>query len=97
MDGVYYLPKSVPLPSSALTMSSSIQSSLSAISMWYSCLDLSLPIFRKFLSVLSISFSEEHLCSFSCNSYHINKSHKLHFPTSSITSSSPLEIIFSDV
>ena len=43
----------------------------------------------KFLSVLSISFLEEHLCSFSCNSCNINKSHRLPFAKSSITSSSP--------
>ena len=57
----------------------------------------SLPILHKFLSVLSFFFPDEHLCSFSCNSYNINKSHKLPFATSSITSSSSLKIIFSDV
>ena len=63
--------------------------------MWHSCLGhLSLPKFQKFLSVLSISFPEKHLCSFSYNSYSINKSHKLPFSKSSITSSSPLDVIF---
>ena len=56
-----------------------------------------LHIFSKFLSVLNISFSKEHLCSFSCNSCNINKSHKLPFAKSSITSSSSLNIIFSNV
>ena len=66
--------------------------------MWHSCLGHpSLPIFRKFLSALSISFREEYLCSFSWNSCNINKSHKLPFPKSSITSSSPLNVILSDV
>ena len=66
--------------------------------MWYSRLGHpSLHIFRKFLSVLNISFPEEHLCSFSYNSCNINKSHKLPFAKSSITSSSPLDIIFSNV
>ena len=79
-------------------MSSSVQSSFFAISMWHSCLGHpSLLIFRKFLNVLDISFLEEHLCSFSCNSYNINKSHKLPITKSSITSSSSLDIIFSDV
>ena len=66
--------------------------------MWHSRLDhLSLPIFLKFLSVLSISFPKEHLCSFSYNSYNINKSQKFSFDKSSITSSSPRDVIFSDV
>ena len=66
--------------------------------MWHNRLGhLSLPIFCKFFSVLSISFSEEHLCSFSCNSCNINKSHKLPFVKSSITYSSPLDVIFFDV
>ena len=66
--------------------------------MWHSRLDnLSLPIYQKFLSVLSISFLEEHLCSFSCHSYNINKSHKLPFSKSSVTFSFPLDVIFYDV
>ena len=56
-----------------------------------------LHIFRKFLSVLHISFPMDHLCSFSFTSCNINKSHKLPFSKSSITSSSPLDVIFSDV
>ena len=76
-DGVYYWPKSVSIRSSALVLSSSIRSSFSTISMWHSLLGhLSLHIFRKFISVLNISFSEEHLCSFSCNSCNINKSQR---------------------
>ena len=97
MEGVYYWPKSIPLPSFALALSSSFRSWLSAIFMWHNRLGhSSLPIFLKFLSYLSISFPKEHLYSFSCNSCNINISHKLPFATSSITSSSPLEIIFSD-
>ena len=66
--------------------------------MWHSRLDhLSLHIFHKFLSVLNISFNEDHLCSFSYTSCNINKSHKLPFAQSSITSSFPLDVIFSDV
>ena len=66
--------------------------------MWHSRLGHpSLRIFRKFLSFLNISFPEEHFCSFSYNSCNINKSHKLPFAKSSITSSSPLDIVFSDV
>ena len=65
-DDVYYWLKLVPFESSALVMSSSIRSTLFVIFMWHNHLShLSLPIFCKFLSVLSISFSDEHLCSFS--------------------------------
>ena len=66
--------------------------------MWHSRLSHpSLHIFCKFLSVLNISFPEEHLCSFSCTSCNINKIHKLPFAKSNITSYSPLEVIFFDV
>ena len=58
---------------------------------------MSLPNFPKFLSVISISFPEEHLCSFSYSSCSINKSHKLPFAISNVVSSSPLDVIFSDV
>ena len=57
----------------------------------------SLHNFQKFLSVLNISLPEKHLCSFSCNSCNINKSHKLPSSKSSINSSSLLDIIFSDI
>ena len=46
---------------------------------------------------MNSSFLKDHLCSFSCTVCNINKSHKLTFAQSSITSSSPLDIIFSDV
>ena len=100
-DDVYYWPKSIPLRSFTLVLSFLVRSSLSslsAISMWHSRLGhMSLHIFRKFLSVQIISFPKEHLCLFSRTFYNINKSHKLHFAKSSITSSSPLDIFFSDV
>ena len=79
-------------------LSFSVRSSISTISMWHNCLGYpSLPLFHNFLSVVSISFPKEHLCSLSCNSGNINKSHKLHFSKSSITSASSLDVIFSDV
>ena len=79
-DGVYYWPKSVILRSSTLALSSLVWSSFSVIFMWHSHLGhLSLNIFRKFLSVLHISFLNDHLCSFSWNSFNINKSYKLLF------------------
>ena len=80
----------------ALVLGSSVHSSFSAISMWHSRLSHpSLRIFLKFLSILHFSYPEEHLCFFSCTSCNINKSHKIPFSKSSITSSSPLDIIFS--
>ena len=97
-DDVYYWPKLVILRSSILALSSSVWSSFFAIFMWHSHLGhLSLHIFCKFLSVLQISFPDDHLFSFSYNSFNINKSHKLLFSKSSITSSFPLNVIFSDV
>ena len=97
-DDVYYWTKSVPPQSSALSLSSLAQSSLAAISMWHNCLGHpSLPIFRKFLSVLSIYFPKEHLFSFSCTSCNSNKNHKLPFDKSSITFSYSLDVIFYDV
>ena len=97
-DNIYYWPKPVPFQFSTLAMSSSSRSSLAAISMWHNSLGHpSLPIFIQFLSVLSISFPKDHLCSFSCNSCDINKKHKLPFAKSSITSSFPLDVIFSGV
>ena len=79
-------------------MSNSIQSSFFAISMWHSHLDHpSLHIFCKILSVLNIFLPNDHLCSFSCYTCNINKSHKLPFSQASITSSSPLDVIFSNV
>ena len=82
------------LRSSTLSLSSSVWSSFSAISMWHSHLGHpSSYIFRKFPGVLNIPFPDDHLCSFSCTFCNINKSHKLPFAKSSITSSS-LGVIF---
>ena len=79
-------------------LSFTVRSSISTISMWHNCLGYpSLPLFHNFLSFVSISFPKEHLCSLSCNSGNINKSHKLHFSKSNITSTSSLDVIFSDV
>ena len=64
-DSVYYWLKSVPLPSYALTPSSSVWSSFSTISIWHSRLGHPfLRIFHKFLNVLNISFPDNNLCSF---------------------------------
>ena len=97
-NGVYYWPKSVPLRSAALTLSSSIPSSSSVISLWNSRLrHPSSRIFCKFLSVLDISFSQDQVSFFLCKSYNINKSHTLPSDKYRITSSSLLDLIFFDV
>ena len=92
-EGVYCWLTMIPLRSSTLVLSSLATSSFSAISMWHSRLsNPSLHIFHKFLIV-----PKEHLCSFSCTSRNINKSHKLPFAKSSIITSFALDVIFSNV
>lgn len=45
----------------------------------------------------SIDFNRQSLDSFSCTSCHINKSHKLSFSFNSMTSTQPLQLIYTDV
>ena len=85
-----------PFNLSALVLSSSVRSTFFVIFMWHSRLGHpSLPIFRKFLSVLSISFPKEHLYSFPHNSCNINKSHKLPIFLNQALSLPPLLMSFS--
>ena len=96
-DDVYFCPNSVPLSSSSLALSSSLSSTRS-LAMWHYRLGHpSLHIFRCFLSNLNLSFTKKQLESFSGNSCNINKSHKLPFSTSTITSAYPLDLIYSDI
>lgn len=55
------------------------------------------PILQKISSSFSPGFSCRNLHSYHCNACSINKSHKLPFHDTSITSSRPLQIVFSDV
>ncbi|XP_019161889.1 PREDICTED: uncharacterized protein LOC109158431 [Ipomoea nil] len=45
----------------------------------------------------NVSFKPEQLKEFSCNSCHINKSHKLPFSFSTMSSTRPLQLIYTDV
>ena len=53
------------------------------------------PILKQIISHNKLDFSKSN--NFSCNACLSNKSHKLSFSQSTITSSAPLEIIYSDV
>lgn len=96
-DGIYMWPKCAMCRSSALVLSSSVKYNDSVFT-WHCHLGHpSLAIFRKMLSSLRVFFPLHKLANFSCNSCHINKSHKLPFSNSPISSSLPLEVIFSDL
>ena len=79
----------------ARILPSSTRSSLAAISMWHNCLGHPfLQIFLKFLSILSILFSKTiYVPSLVTPTILI----KATIAKSSITSSSPLDVVFSDV
>ena len=98
-DGVYLWPKSTtPTSNNQVAAFSSFKKSSSLISLWHSRLGHpSAKIFSQQLSSLGISFSHSVLNNFSCNSCFINKMHKLPFFESTVTSNSPLELIYSDV
>lgn len=55
------------------------------------------PILQKISSSFSPGFSCRNLNSLHCNACSINKSHKLPFHETSISSSRPLQVVFSDV
>lgn len=78
-------------------MSSSL-SSKESLSTWHCRLSHpSLHVFRHLLCSLKLSFPLDHISNFSSNSCNINKSTKLPFHQSIISSSVPLEVIYSDV
>ena len=79
----------------AMFVSPSLKATLSS---WHSRLGHpSIAILNKTLSKFSLPVSQLSSNTLSCSDCLINKSHKLSFSTSSITSTRPLEIIFSDV
>ena len=55
------------------------------------------PILQHIISTSSLESSSSFTKDFSCNACLCNKSHKLPFSTSSLVSTHPLQIIFSDV
>jgi hypothetical protein len=96
-DGVYVWPQSCHSNhrSPPLLAFSSIKTTPSA---WHQRLGHpSLSIFRYLVSKFNLELSSPSEVSFNCNSCHCNKSHKLPFSVSTLSSSAPLEIIFSDV
>ncbi|KAL6334026.1 hypothetical protein AAG906_000080 [Vitis piasezkii] len=54
-------------------------------------------ILKHIVSHYQLDLSSSLISDFLCNACHCNKSHKLPFSTSTVVSSQPLEIIFSDV
>ena len=55
------------------------------------------PILKHIVSHYQLDLSSSLISDFLCNVCHYNKNHKLPFSTSTVVSSQPLEIIFSDV
>ena len=87
----------LPNQPSSIIVVSSVSLSVS-LSTWHNHLGhLSLKNLRKILSSMNISFSSSQFQKFSCNSCNINRSHKLPFSTSSISFTSPLEVVYYDV
>jgi len=56
-----------------------------------------LPILKHIISKHALDLASSRMLQFSCNACHCNKSHKLSFSMSTLTSTRPLQIIFSDV
>lgn len=93
-DGVYEWPtfheKSQPLLAFA-----SVKTSASD---WHRRLGHpSAKVLTQLVSSQLISLSSSRTSNFSCNSYQCNKNHKLPFSKLSLTSSSPLQLLYSDV
>ena len=93
-DGVYEWPSSTPIHSPLLAFSSVKTTS----SQWHHRLGHpASPILQHILSHYQINSSTSLSSDFLCNTCYCNKSHELSFSNSSIVSSRPLQIIFSDV
>ena len=89
-DGVYEWPPSTPL-----IAFSSIKTTLFN---WHHRLGHpALPILKHIISTHALDTTSSRMLQFSCNACHCNKSHKLSFSMSTLISTRPLQIIFSDV
>jgi len=90
-DGVYEWPPSTPLIAFSSIKTTSFN--------WHHRLGQypALPILKHIISKNALDLASSSMLQFSCNACHCNKSHKLSFSTSTITSTRPLQIIFSDV
>ncbi|KAL6328776.1 hypothetical protein AAG906_003793 [Vitis piasezkii] len=93
-DGVYEWPLSTT-QSRPLIAFSSVKTTLSE---WHHRLGHpSLSIFKNIMSSFHLDVSRPSNFNFNCNSCQCNKSHKLPFSTSTLSTSSPLEVIFTDI
>ncbi|KAJ6861975.1 retrovirus-related pol polyprotein from transposon RE2 [Populus alba x Populus x berolinensis] len=93
-DGVYEWPASNPASAPILAFSSIKTTSTN----WHHRLGHpALPILQHILSNYQLEFSSPIPNEFSCNACLCNKSHKLPFSTSTLVSTKPLQVIFSDV
>ena len=93
-DGVYEWPAAQPAPSPILAFSHIKTTS----SNWHHHLGHpAFPILKHIMSTYQLDFSTPLPKELSCNACLSNKSHKLPFSISSLHSTNPLEIIFSDV
>ncbi|XP_010545858.1 PREDICTED: uncharacterized protein LOC104818098, partial [Tarenaya hassleriana] len=94
-NGVYEWPT---LSSPSLSSVSAFSSVKSTVCAWHSRLGHpSVEILHKVLCRLSLPSSSSSSLSFHCEFCSINKSYKLSFFSSSVMSSRPLEVVFSDV
>ena len=93
-DGVYEWPISSS-PIAPLVAFSNVKTSFSE---WHHRLGHpTFPILKHIVSHYQLDLSSSLISDFLCNACHYNKSHKLPFSTSTVVSSQPLELIFSDV
>ena len=95
-DGVYEWPTTFPsVTSSPLLAFSNVKTTSSE---WHSRLGHpSFTIMKNIVSKFSLPLSSLLSSSTHCNAWSCNKSHKIPFSSSTLTSSHPLELLFSDV
>ena len=95
-DGVYeWLTTFLSVTSSSLLAFSNVKTTLTE---WHSRLGHpSFTIMTNIVSKFSLPLSSLLSSSTHCNAYSCNKSHKIQFSSSTLTSSHPLELLFSDV
>ena len=93
-DGVYEWPPIPPESPPILALTGTTTSS----SNWHHRLGHpAYPVLKFIVSKFNLDLSSSMSKDLVCHACHCNKSHKLPFSTSSLTSSQPLEIIYSDV
>lgn len=92
---LYEWPISLPIASTFYTATNNLKTTISD---WHSRLGHpSYPILKTILSQFSLPYFSSMSQSLSCSDCSINKTHKLSFSESSISSTRPLQYLFSDV